>query len=76
MSKVLYFLEIPSYICTKSGKNFVGYDVVIRNKNTKKFFEIVGSNNPKNIKKMGMWGFEPQTAGHECKFPLFTKFSL
>jgi intein/homing endonuclease len=61
--KALLFLEIPSYICTKSGKNFVGYDVVARNKNAKKFFKIVGSNNPKNIKKMGTWGFEPQTAG-------------
>ena len=32
-------------------KTFVGYDVVVRNKNTAKFFEIVGSRNPRNSKK-------------------------
>lgn len=56
-------LDIPAFICTKNGRGFLVYDVVIRNKNTIKFFELIGSNNSKNIKKMGMQGFGPRSTG-------------
>ena len=51
----LTFLNIPSFVTKKdtsvNHKSFVGYDVVVRNKNTAKFFEIVGSRNPRNFTK-------------------------
>ncbi len=52
ISSSLRSLDIPSFITIKKDKeNHEGFDVVVRNKNTKKFFEIIGSNNPRNIKK-------------------------
>lgn len=55
ISKALKSLNINSFISTKSGRNFIGYDVTIRNKEAKKFFQIIGSNNSKNIEKWGHW---------------------
>ena len=53
ISSSLKFLKIPSFVTTKSNKLnnkiFEGYDIVIRNKNVKSFFEIIGSKNPRNI---------------------------
>lgn len=51
----LTFLDIPSFVNKKdtsvNNKIFVGYDVVIRNKNVPKFFEVIGSKNPRNFTK-------------------------
>lgn len=51
----LAVLEIPSFVIKKdtsvNNKIFVGYDVVVRNKNAVKFFETVGSKNPRNFTK-------------------------
>ena len=51
----LTVLAIPSFVIKKdtsvNNKIFVGYDVVVRNKNVAKFFEVVGSKNPRNIIK-------------------------
>ena len=55
----LLSLNIPAFACVKSGRNFFGYDVTIRNKNVIKFFEIVGSNNQKNIEKWGRRDLNP-----------------
>lgn len=55
--EILKSLEIPSFVCTKFWGQNRGFDVVIRNKNAIKFFEIIGSSNSKNIKKWGRWEF-------------------
>ncbi|MBW3001666.1 hypothetical protein KY338_00730 [Candidatus Woesearchaeota archaeon] len=55
--EILESLGIPSFICTKFWRQNKGFDVVIRNKNAIKFFEVVGSSNYKNIKKWGRWEF-------------------
>ena len=51
----LTILDIPSFITKKdtsvNNKTFTGYDVVVRNKNVAKFFEVVGSKNPRNFRK-------------------------
>ena len=51
----LAILDIPSFVTKKdtsvNNKIFVGYDVVVRNKNIAKFFEVVGSKNPRNLRK-------------------------
>jgi intein/homing endonuclease len=49
-------LGIKAFICRKKDKKGnLGYDIVVRNKRCIKFFEIIGSNNPRNIKKWGCW---------------------
>lgn len=53
LSKALASLGIPSFVCKKSGRQFEGYDVVVRNNHVSKFLNIIGSNNHKNIKKNG-----------------------
>ena len=55
-------IGIKCFICRKKHKWGAGYDVTIRNKGCAKFFEVIGSRNPRNINKwkMGMQGFEFQ----------------
>lgn len=47
----LRLLGIPSFLTTKISKTFRGYDIVVRNKNVKTFFEIIGFNNVRNTFK-------------------------
>ncbi|MBW2991110.1 hypothetical protein KY348_05405 [Candidatus Woesearchaeota archaeon] len=54
----LILLGIPAFLC-KKGDRFgnTGYDVVVRHKNTTRFFELIGSNNLRNIRKWEQeWG--------------------
>jgi len=52
IKELLSQLRINSFICTKKDKfGHLGFDVVIRNKNCFHFFDIIGSNNAKNIEK-------------------------
>ena len=51
----LDILSIHAFISTKSNNLYSGYDVVVRNKNAKLFFDKIGSNNMKNIKIWGCW---------------------
>lgn len=54
----LSHLGIKSFICKKKDKvGHVGFDIVIRHKNAVKFFDIIGSKNPRNIEKWKQeWG--------------------
>ena len=58
LKQALNQLKIRSFICINRNKiGSTGYDVVVRHKNAIKFFEIIGSNNQKNIKKWEKeWG--------------------
>jgi len=49
IKKSLNFLGIPSFITIKRNWNKEYYDIVIRHNNAKKFFEIIGSSNKRNI---------------------------
>jgi len=51
ISTSFHSLNIPSFICKKRWKDFIGYDVVVRNRNIKKFFRIINSNNSRKIYK-------------------------
>ena len=51
ISDSLMTLSIPSYIATKGSKFYEGYDVIIRNKNAKLFFNIIKPKNQRNISK-------------------------
>lgn len=53
ISSSFELLGIPCFVCRKQWNGDIGYDVVLRNKSAEQFFNIVGSNNPKNIKKWG-----------------------
>ena len=50
-------LGIKSFCCEKIWRGNKGYDVVVRHKNTISFFELIGSNNPRNkVKWEQEWG--------------------
>jgi intein/homing endonuclease len=70
----LILLGIPSFITKKIGerndKILVGYEVVVRNKSVVKFFEIIGSNNPRNLRKYKEMG----TLGHSQNKPELIPF--
>ena len=50
-------LSIKSFCCEKVWRDNRGYDIVIRHKNTISFFNLIGSNNMRNIRKWEQeWG--------------------
>jgi len=52
VSTGLNLLGIRSFVTTTNHKtSSLCHDVVIRNNNTRSFFRVIGSNNPRNIKK-------------------------
>ena len=58
--KIRSLLDISSFISMKCGRGHQGYDLTFRNKEAKKFYKTVGSNNPKNIEKWGRWEFQSE----------------
>lgn len=52
IKKLILGFGINSFICKKKDRSGnYGFDLVMRNKEAKRFFGVVGSNNPNNTKK-------------------------